>query len=152
MNRIRLGTSMFLVVIAALAVALVVERRRSSRIAAEADAANRRAAMVGVFARQAALAARGTLAREAVAYGLDPGTFASYIATVDLGVPEAEVLQDLALIAKDLPGPLDVSVASAAYVVHRRDRKRPRAEAVRAARADLEMDATRAAVEKAAKK
>jgi hypothetical protein len=64
-------------------------------------------------------------ARQARPYGLEPAVFSevgSKIAAEDLGgVPVEEVEADLAAIVEGMPQPIDISDASSAYVVYRRD-------------------------------
>ena len=61
-----------------------------------------------------------------------------HVATEDLGgVPVEEVEADLAAIAEGLPQLIDLSEATAAYVIYCREQKETRASAIKSARGDL---------------
>ena len=155
--KVRIGTLMLLVVIAALVVALVVEKRQSAKIAeelrAERDSARMSIEVALANARsvqvQAALRALSSANRmkpdAAKAYDVDEVVFAEIakkVASEDLGgVPVEEVEADLAAITEGLPQPVDLGDASAHYVVYRREKKQARERAAKSARGDLRIKA-----------
>lgn len=146
---VRIRTLMLLVIIAALAVAMIAQRIRSERREAALhralDLAARDIAELGNqrVARWSDIQA-GRLSDAAEAYGVDPEIMeavAGQIAVSDLGLDRSEVLEDLLAIAEGLPRPVELSDATAAYVVNRRDRKLNRVDAVRSVREQLATDA-----------
>jgi hypothetical protein len=151
---------MLLVVIAALVVALVDNRRRLTAVRAELQAAQARAEeaafVAAYFERGLAPRPPVTKAGQPNPFGLDPVVFsevAAQIAAGDLGgVPLEEVEADLAAIAEGMPQPIDISDPSAAYVFYRRDKKQSRAGAIRSARLELRLKLAAEAVEKAGAK
>ena len=159
--KIRIGTLMLLVVIIALAVALVVERGKSRRLAAEKEVEAAQAEYHRAeYRRATALAEAVNVLAEAVnalsrarPFNLEPVVFsevAAGIAADDLGgVPAKEVEADLAAIVEGATRPVEITDASAAYVVYRRDKKQTRAGAVRSARLELRLKSAADVVEKA---